>query len=224
MNGKLPVFVSSVQKELEDERLIIQNLLNTDPFLSAHCTPVLYEYEPASPDKALVGCLKCLDTCQVYVLIVAVQYGARIGDISITHAEYRRAKEKALPVLAFIKGDRTLKREEGTDALLHEIDVDGPKYKRFGNIIELQKEIRNALVKLLADKFGIAPSSDEDKIARQTIEATSSFESQPLTRLRWQDLDHEVLRRLIAAAENRDAGSLSAADLVSGASARGLVA
>ena len=32
-----------------------------------------------------------------------------------------------------------------------------------------------------------------------------------------------MLRRLIAAAENRDAGSLSAVDLVSGASARGLV-
>ena len=38
---KLCVFVSSVQKELEDERVIIQNLLNTDAFLSAHCLPVL---------------------------------------------------------------------------------------------------------------------------------------------------------------------------------------
>jgi ATP-dependent DNA helicase RecG len=222
MSGKLLIFVSSVQKELEDERVIVQNLLNTDSFLSAHCAPVLYECEPASPDKALEGCLKSLDDCQVYVLIVAVQYGARIGGLSITHAEYRRAKEKKLPVLAFIKGDRNVKREKGTDALLRELDDDGPKYKRFGNIIELQKEVRSALVKLLADKFGIAPSSDEDKIAQQTIEATSSFESQPLTRLRWQDLDHEVLRRLIAAAENRDVGSLSAADLVSGASARGL--
>ena len=78
-------------------------------------------------------------------------------------------------------------------------------------------------MKLLQDRFGIAPTSDENQIAEQTIEATSSFESQPLARLRWQDLDHEVLRRLIAAAENRDAGSLSAADLLSGASARGLV-
>jgi hypothetical protein len=41
MTVKLQVFVSSVQKELEDERLIVQNLLNTDAFLSVHCTPVL---------------------------------------------------------------------------------------------------------------------------------------------------------------------------------------
>ncbi len=41
MTPRLRVFVSSVQKELEDERLIVQNLVNTDSFLSAHCVPVL---------------------------------------------------------------------------------------------------------------------------------------------------------------------------------------
>jgi len=223
MSATLRIFVSSVQKELEDERLIVQNLVSTDPFLSAHCTPVLYELEPASPAKALDGCLEALGGCNVYLLIVGVQYGTMVGDFSITHAEYRRAKESGLPVLAFIKGERQVKREEGTVALLAELDADGPKYKRFGNVIELQKEVRSALVKLLLDRFGIAPTSDEDKIAQQTIEATSPFESQPLARLRWQDLDHEVLRRLIAAAENQDAKDLAAADLLSGASARGLV-
>ena len=52
MNQAVKVFVSSVQKELEDERLIVQNLLSTDGFLSLHCTAVLYEFEPASPEKA----------------------------------------------------------------------------------------------------------------------------------------------------------------------------
>ena len=223
MNEKLNIFVSSVQKELEDERVIVQNLLNTDPFLSAHCSPILYEFEPASPDKALEGCLKSLDGCHVYLLIVAAQYGTLVGKLSITHAEYRRAKEKKLPVLAFIKGDRKVKREDATEALLKELDDDGPKYKRFGNVIELQKEVRAALVKLLKEQFGIAPSSDENEVAQQTIEATSAFESQPLTRLRWPDLDHEVIRQLIAAAEGRDAGKLSVGDLLAGASVRGLV-
>jgi predicted HTH transcriptional regulator len=223
MSEKLNVFVSSVQKELEDERLIVQNLVNTDAFLSAHCSPVLYEFEPASPDKALDGCLKSLDGCQVYLLIVAAQYGTVIGKLSVTHAEYRRAKEKKLPVLAFIKGDRKTQREEGTETFLKELDDDGPKYKRFGDIIELQKEVRTALVKLLKEQFGITPSSDENEIAHQTIEATSTFESQPLTRLRWPDLDHEVVRRLIAAAEGRSAETISSADLLAGASLRGLV-
>ena len=108
--NKLKVFVSSVQNELEDERLIVQNLLNTDPFLSAHCSPILYEFEPASPERALDGCLKSLDDCQVYLLMIARQYGTIVGDISITHKEYRRAKTKRLPILAFIKGDRKVER------------------------------------------------------------------------------------------------------------------
>jgi len=220
---KLHVFVSSVQKELEDERLIVQNLINTDTFLSAHCVPVLYEFEPASPDKALEGCLKALDTCQIYLLIVAVQYGSLVGDLSITHAEYRRAKENKLPVLAFIKGDRNLKREANTNALLKELDADGPKYKRFGNVIELQKEVRTALVKHLKDRHGIVPSSDENEIAERTIEATSPFESQPLNRIRWTELDHSVVRRLVAAAENRNPDELGAPDLLTGASLRGLI-
>jgi ATP-dependent DNA helicase RecG len=99
----MKVFVSSVQNELEDERLIVRNLLNTDPFLSANCSPVLFEFEPASPEKALDGCLKSLDGCDVYLLIVAAQYGTVVSDISITHAECRRAKTKKLPVLVFIR-------------------------------------------------------------------------------------------------------------------------
>lgn len=223
MTEKLHVFVSSVQKELEDERVIVQHLLTTDSFLSAHSAPVLYEFEPASPATALDGCLKSLDGCHVYLLIIGADYGALVGQISITHAEYRHAKRKKLPVLAFIKGDRKTKREAGTGQLLAELDADGPKYKRFGNVIELQKEVRAALLKLLKDQFGIAPSTDENEIAQQTIEATSTFESQPLARLRWRDLDHAVARRLIAAAEAVSADTLTADDLLAGATLRGLV-
>jgi ATP-dependent DNA helicase RecG len=185
MDEKLRVFVSSVQSELEDERLIVQNLINTDQFLSAHCAPVLYEFEPASPEKALDGCIAAVDRSQVYLLIVAVQYGATVDGISITHAEYRRAKERDLPILIFIRGDRKVTREPGTDALLKEIDADGRKYKRFGNVVELQREVRAALLKLLKDRFGLTPSSDENEIAEQTMEAMSPFELQPLNRLTW---------------------------------------
>ena len=223
MTNKLRVFVSSVQKELEDERLIVQNLLVTDPFLSAHSVPVLYEFEPAAPARALDDCIAALDACQVYVLIVGIQYGTRIDDLSITHTEYRRAREQTLPVLAFIKGDRSVAREEGTLALLAELDSDGPKYKRFGNVIELQREVRAALVKLLKDEYGITPTSDEDQVARQTIKATSAFESRPQHRVRWSDLDRDVLRRLVAAAEGRDPAHLDEEDLRAGATLRGLV-
>ena len=223
MSSLFNVFVSSVQKELEDERLIIQNLVNTDPFLSAHCTPVLYEYEPASADKALEGCLRSLDKCQVYLLIIGVEYGNPAGELSVTHTEYRHAKQIGLPILVFIKGERTVKREEGTDALLRELDADGFKYKRFGNVIELQREVRAALVNLLQERFGIVPTSDENLIAEQTIEATSEFESQSLVRVRWKELDHDMARRLVAAAEDRKTEDVSSEETLSGVMLRGLV-
>jgi predicted HTH transcriptional regulator len=223
MTPLFKVFVSSVQKELEDERLIIQNLVNTDPFLSAHCTPVLYEYEPASADKVLEGCLRSLDNCQVYLLIVGVQYGTPAGELSITHTEYRYAKQMDLPILAFIKGERTVKRECDTDILLKELEADGFKYKRFGNVIGLQKEVRAALVKLLQDRFGIVPTSDENLIADQTIEATSKFESQPLMQIRWEDLNHDMARRLVSVAEGRNIDELSSEDVLAGVMLRGLV-
>jgi ATP-dependent DNA helicase RecG len=223
MQNKLNIFISSVQKELEDERVIIQNLLSTDAFLSAHTAPVLYEYEPASADKALDGCIRTLKTCQVYVLIVASQYGTRVGKLSITHTEYQCAKKAKLPILAFIKGDRGLKREDGTEVLLKELDEDGFKYKRFGNVIELQKEVRAAVLKLLKERFGISPSSDENQIAEQTIEATSAFESQLLKRISWKKLDHQVARRMIAAAESSKPEKITQPQLIAGASLRGLV-
>lgn len=223
MTTRLQVFVSSVQKELENERLIVQNLLNTDPFLSTHCVPVLYEFEPASPDKAVDGCLKALDLCHVYLLIIGVQYGTQIRKLSITHTEYRRARQRKLPILAFIKGGSGVKREKGTDVFLKELNDDGLKYKRFGNVIELQKEVRAALVNLLANRFDIAPTRDEDAIAEQTIDATSPFESQRMDRIRWENLDHGVARQLIAMASKLSPEKLSIAKVLEGATARGLV-
>jgi len=154
MARKLAVFVSSVQKELEDERLIVQNLLNTDSFLASHFTPLLFEFEPAAPDKADEACLAALDGCDAYLLIVGRQYGARAGTVSITHAEYRRAKQRGLPILAFIRGERSVEREAGTRKLLDELDRDGFKYKRFEHVVALQREVRAALVKLAKERFG----------------------------------------------------------------------
>ena len=222
--AKLSIFLSSVQKELENERVSVQNLIQTDPFLSAHCAPILYEYEPAAPHDATVGCLAVLDTCQIYILMVWQEYGAVGPDgLSITHREYRRAKERKLPILAFIKGAREVGRKPKTESFLKEVDADKLKYKRFGNVIDLQKEVRAALLQLLKSTFRIAPSSDENIVAAQNIEATSAFESQPLTRLRWEDLDEDVARKLVAAAEGKDPAVLTPEALLSGVELRGLV-
>jgi predicted HTH transcriptional regulator len=223
VSDKLRVFVSSVEKELKDERLIVQNLLSTDSFLSAHCAPVLYECEPASPRDAIEDCLHTLDACQIYLLIVGVEPGNLVGGLPMTHVEYNRAKEHGLPVLAFILGERTLPRGEPIQALLTEVYNDRVKYKRFHNVVELPKEVRFALVKLLEESYGAAPSTDEDRVAEQTISATSPFESQLLLLARWQDLDQKLLARLVAGATGEDPERLGREQLASEARLRGLI-
>jgi len=221
--SKLQVFISSVQKELENERLAVLSLISTDSFLQAHCEPVLYEFEPASPRKAFEECLSLLNKCDICLTIIWKEYGHAVDGISITRHEYRLAKSKALPVLVFIKGDGSIHRESGTADFIKEIAKAGLKYKRFGNLLELLKEVRASLLKVLKERFSIEPTSDENKIAEQTIKATSDFELQALKRLRWEDLDHSTARRMIASAEQKKVQDLSKDDLLGSLLARGLV-
>jgi len=223
MDKPLRVFVSSVQKELESERLLVSNLIQTDPFLKDVTTPVLYEKEPASPNSALTECIELLDGCQVCVLIVGKEYGHLVGQLSITHYEYRHARQKPVPVLAFIKGGNEVTREPGVEGLLEELKKDDIKYKRFNDIIELQKEVRAALVKLLSDKYGVHPSPEDNETALQTIEATSGFESERPSRLRWDQLDFKVARKLVGVAEGREPETLSKDEVREGLELRGLV-
>src|ERR1700682_5783412 len=92
--SKLRVFVSSVQKELENERLAVLSLISTDAFLQVHCEPVLYEFEPASPEKAAQECLDLLGGCEMCLAIIWKDYGHAVDGISITRREYRLARSK----------------------------------------------------------------------------------------------------------------------------------
>lgn len=198
---KFRVFISSVQKELENERIAAQELLWTDPFLKTHCDPVLYEFEPASPKVATKECLEEIETCQYFALIIGNQYGYAEGDLSITHLEYRKAKERKLPCFVFIKGTEDAKRElEVREKLLKEIRVDKLKYKRFANYRELQTELRAALVKQLKADQGVSPTSDEDEIAESTIETASNFGKQA-TDVSWNQLDVAQVKILVERAE-----------------------
>lgn len=221
--GKLRIFLSSVQKELENERIAVAEIITTDPFLSGHCTPVLYEYEPASPDKGLSGCLKHVDSSDIYVILIWNEYGYVQKGLSITHHEYRRAKKNKLPILVYIKGSNEARRDIGIKKkLLKEIRSDGYKYKRFANYKELQTELRASLVKILKEQHAIEPSSDEDEIAEQTIEAASKFGSRQV-QVPWNSLNLELAKELVAAAENTSADKLSHSNLKRSLLSRGLL-
>ena len=103
--NKARIFVSSVQKELARERQAIAQLCAVDPFLQAHTEAVLFEKVPTSGKPNKKGYIECLDSCEVYLLVLDLEYGrANKGELSATHEEYRHAQKRGLPVAVFIKG------------------------------------------------------------------------------------------------------------------------
>jgi len=187
--SKLRVFVSSVQKELEPERVAIASLITTDPFLMQHCEPVLWEKEPAPARPADKPYLECLRSCQIYVLLIFNDYGQLDDDISATHHEYRLAQNLKLPTLVFLKGDGDEARKQETRDFINEIKRDKHTYKRFTDREDLKPELRRGLLNLLKTEFHFKPSADEAAGGREQIEASSTFESKPLPSVPWSSLD-----------------------------------
>ena len=193
--SKLRVFVSSVQKELEIERVAIASLITTDPWLLQHCEPVLFEKEPAPARKSSQPYLKCLESCQIYLLLIHKEYGKPDGSLSATHHEYRHAQKLGLPSLVFIKGENPVddERAPDTQAFFAEIRNDKHTYKRFLDRLDLRAEVRRALLQLLKDDFQIEPSSEEAAGGKELIEAASAFESTPLNDIHWKSLDEQMV-------------------------------
>ena len=201
---RIRVFISSVQKELTDERMALQILLTTDPFLSNHCVPVLFEDVPAPlrPDKQAY--LNLLRDCQVYIAIIWKQYGYPVKGLSATHHEYRLAQELKLPTLVTVKGDNQLNRDAQTHAFLDEIRTDGHTYDRFMNTEELQEKVRIRLIKNIKDMYDIEPTSDQERSAHETIQVASLFERQRLDLMPWEDADIDLATQIATAAEETD--------------------
>lgn len=193
--SKLRVFVSSVQKELENERVAIASLITTDPWLLQHCDPVLFEKEPTPARKLSQPYLKCLESCQIYLLVLHKEYGKPDGLLSATHHEYRHAQKLGIPSLIFIKGENPVDDERApeTRAFFAEIRNDKHTYKRFIDRLDLRVEVRRALLQLLKDDFQIEPSSEEAAGGEELIEAASPFESTPLNEVHWKSLDQELV-------------------------------
>jgi len=110
------VFISSVQRDLEDIRKELAEHLRTAGFDVSGM-----ENFGARSHRSLEVCLSELRKADVVVLIVGPRYGSLLPDepllpvgISYTHAEFREARDAGIPVLAFVLPDvPELPEEEG---------------------------------------------------------------------------------------------------------------
>jgi predicted HTH transcriptional regulator len=193
MSQKRRIFISSVQKELELERAAIAGLISSDPFLLQHCIPVLFEKEPPPSRPASKPYLEALRDSAVYVLLIANEYGRPDGELSATHHEYRLAQELRIPTIVFLKGAEDAGRSSETRALIEEIKRAGHTYKRFHDREDLKPEMLRAIVRTLADEFGISASESEVSEGEHQIESASAFETTVLNDVSVAALDQELV-------------------------------
>lgn len=99
---KYQVFISSTYSDLIEERRKILDIL-----LMADCIPAGMESFVASDSAQFETIKKVIDLCDYYVLIIGKRYGSinQTTGLSYTEMEYEYAKEKGIPVLAFIIDD-----------------------------------------------------------------------------------------------------------------------
>jgi len=99
---KYQVFVSSTFADLRDEReLVTWKLLKEDHI------PAGMETFPASDDRGWETIMRAINDSDYYILIVGLRYGSVEPEsgLSWTHREYRYAKERGIPVLAFLRDE-----------------------------------------------------------------------------------------------------------------------
>ncbi len=178
-DGKYRVFLSSVQKELETERVAVAGSVSSDTVLSHYAEIVLFEKEPLSGRKVAKPYLDCLDTCDIYVLILDREYGNVQDTLSATHEEYRYAQYNRMPVMIFVRGHHDTGREEKTQDFFQEIKKEGHTYRRFHDRVDLLPEIKHGLTRVLREIYGLDIEEDLRTQASEIANA-SSFELQLL--------------------------------------------
>lgn len=194
---KLKVFISSVQKELEPERLELLSLLTTDPFLKEFVEPVLFEKLPPPSRPTQKPYLKVLKSCQIYILMIDRDYSDKSNvKKSATHEEYDLASELELPSLTMVKGRHDSGRDSRTQAFFKQIKDDGFTYKRFIDRIDLKKAVAAWLLQVMKDEHEITPDVHQEESSEDTIEAASTFEAVQQDELTLKDLNLETARNL----------------------------
>ena len=95
---KYQVFISSTFSDLEVER---EKVMHT--VMALGCIPAGMEHFPATDEEQFNYIKKIIDTSDYYVLILGGRYGSLTEDgVSFTEREFDYAKEKGIPILAFL--------------------------------------------------------------------------------------------------------------------------
>jgi predicted HTH transcriptional regulator len=143
------LFISSVQKELQEERRAVKAFVEGDPLLRRYFAASLFEDLPASDRRADQVYLDEVDRCAVYVGLFGQEYGFEDDKgVSPTEREFDRATAKGKPRLIFVKGMDDRARHPKMRALIRKAGGQLIR-RRFDSVPELTAALYASLVEHL---------------------------------------------------------------------------
>jgi len=147
------IFISSVQREFEDERRLLCNYIRQDAMLSKFFEPFLFEELPAIDLSAQQAYLSEVNNCDIYLAILGQSYGSvPENEISPTEKEFDEATDKHKYRICFIKTlPDNVERDHRETTFIKKVEQVVVR-KSFENYEELQSAIYASLVRYLEEK------------------------------------------------------------------------
>ena len=146
---RIQLFISSVQKELQQERRAVKDFIHGDALLKRFFDVFLFEDLPASDRKADNVYLEQVARCDVYVALLGNEYGREDSDgFSPTEREFEYATAQGKTRLVFVKGADDKTRHAKMKKLVKKAGAQLIR-RRFTDISELTAALYAALVEHL---------------------------------------------------------------------------
>ncbi len=146
------IFVSSVQKELQQERYEIRDFVNGDPLLNKHFTVFLFEDLPPKDRRPDEVYLDMVQKSDIYIGIFGNQYGvADANNISPVEIEYCCARDNSKERIILIKDAEAFARDPRMNELIQKAQSEVIR-KKFSNITELIESVYAGLVNYLEER------------------------------------------------------------------------
>ena len=142
---RLKIFVSSTVFDLIDVRAEVKSLLEELGITPIMSDESLSGFNVDLDRNSIEVCLVNVDAADAVIVVLNQRYGPMLGncgfpDISATHLEYRRAKDKGKKILFYVRNRleadfRTYRQNTGSDVKLSWVKTENDK-KLFGLIDE----------------------------------------------------------------------------------------
>ena len=150
MSTKQTIFISSVQKELAQERRAVKDFVRADPLLSRFFDVFLFEDLPAADMRADAVYLSEVDRCSLYLGLFGNDYGFEDAQgTSPTEHEFDRATALGKPRLIYVRGADDAARHAKMRMFVRKAG-DQLIRRRFASTLELTTAVNASLVEYLA--------------------------------------------------------------------------